>query len=149
MEISSEVGVTIAGRGVKTGFDPVPTPVCRCGELDRVGASPELTWEPTLAEGMLSNKSVRGIGPGPVATRRPSGLGLRLLKLPIGLANPLLVPLARIKSSAGEVDAGATIDTWSAVSPDSSRVARRDAALSRTDGTEYSSCSVPLALGIR
>ncbi len=102
-----------------------------------------------LAEGMLSNKSVRGIGPGPVATRRPSGLGLRLLKLPIGLAKPLLVPRARIESSAEEVDAGATIDTWSTVSPDSSRVARRDAALSRTDGTENSNCSVPLALGMR
>lgn len=108
-----------------------------------------MTWGLTLAEGMLSNKSVRGIGPGPVATRRPSGLGLRLLKLPIGLANPLLVPLARIESSAGEVDAGATIDTWSTVSPVSSRVARREAALSRTDGTEYSSCSVPLDLGMR
>lgn len=97
----------------------------------------------------MRSRSVRGIGPGPVATRRPRGLGLRLLKLPMGLANPLLVPRARMESNAGLVDAGATTATWSTDSPESSRVARMEAALSRTDGTECSSCSVPLALGMR
>lgn len=110
--------------------------------------APDVTCGVVAIGGILSKRSVRGME-GPVATRNPSGLGLRLLKLPMGLAKPLLVLRARIESNAGLVEAGATTATWSTVSPVSSSVARMEAALSRTDGTECSSCSVPLALGIR
>ena len=72
----------------------------------------------------------------------PKGLGLRLLKLPIGLVNPLLWPLSKV----GE--AGETTATWSPTST-SSKPAKIDAALSRTEGTEFSSCSVPFERGIR
>lgn len=78
---------------------------------------------------------------GEVATRNPRGLGLRLRKLPIGLANPLLGLWARIESNAAE-DAGATTATWSSM--DTSF--RRDAALSSTEGTECSICSVAFDL---
>jgi hypothetical protein len=85
-------------------------------------------------------------------TRRPSGLGLLLRKLPIGLVKPLLGLRARMESKAGgeEGAAGATTAMWSRAvdSGVSSMPARRDAALSRTEGTACSSCSVPFALGI-
>lgn len=74
--------------------------------------------------------------------RIPKGLGLRLLKLPIGLAKPLLRPIG----SNIEV-AGATTEIWSPESP--SIPARIAAALSRTEGTDCSSCSVVLDRGMR
>jgi hypothetical protein len=67
----------------------------------------------------------------------PRGLGLRLLKLPIGLVKPLRRP-----GSAH----GATTE----ISSDDVREAVRiSAALSRTEGTLCSMCSVPLLRGIR
>jgi hypothetical protein len=69
--------------------------------------------------------------------RTPSGLGLRLLKLPIGLVKPLRRP-----GSAH----GATTETSSPVVMDAVRIS---AALSRTEGTLCSSCSVVFERGIR
>lgn len=95
-----------------------------------------------LLVGILRSNSVRPTGPPwPVATRSPRGLGLRLLKLPIGLAKPLLAGKPGLADAGG---AGAT----TATSAESSRVARTEAAESRTEGTECSRCSVPFALGI-
>ena len=82
---------------------------------------------------MFSSKLVGFPPPGLL----PNGLGLRLLKLPMGLANPLVLPI---------VEAGATTEIWS---PSSSIDARIEAALSRTDGTDCSSCSVALERGMR
>lgn len=72
----------------------------------------------------------------------PKGLGLRLRKLPIGLANPLLRSLSKVDET------GETTATWSPMST-SSIPAKIVAALSRTEGTEFSSCSVPFERGIR
>jgi hypothetical protein len=72
------------------------------------------------------------------------GLGLLLLKLPIGLAKPLLRPMY-VWSKLADC-AGASTETWSEWSVSSARMA---AAASRTDGTECSSCSVVLERGIR
>ena len=72
----------------------------------------------------------------------PTGLGLRLLKLLIGLANPLL----RSLSIAG--DAGEMIETWSSRLM-FSRPAKIAAVLSRTEGTTFFSCSVPFEWGMR
>jgi hypothetical protein len=69
--------------------------------------------------------------------RTPSGLGLRLLKLPIGLVKPLRRP-----GSAH----GATTETSSPVVMDAVRIS---AALSRTEGTLCSSCSVVFERGMR
>jgi hypothetical protein len=72
----------------------------------------------------------------------PKGLGLRLPKLPIGLANPLLWPLSKLGGLKQETTA-----TWSPTST-SSKSVKTEAALSRTKGTEFSSCSVPFERGI-
>lgn len=97
-------------------------------------------WE--LWWGILKRSSLRVFNPPPAAVRIPNGLGLRLLKLPIGLANPLLRPMTSKLMVAGE-----TIATWSPASL-SSKLVRTEAALSRTEGTACSSCSVPFARGI-
>jgi hypothetical protein len=65
----------------------------------------------------------------------PRGLGLRLLRLPIGLAKPLRRPVSK---------QGATIAISSGI-----EAARISAALSRTDGTLCSSCSVVFERGMR
>ena len=82
---------------------------------------------------MLSNKLLTCAADGPF----PNGLGLRLLRLPIGLVNPLRRPASRRGemteiSSAGEREA-----------------VRISAALSSTEGTLCSSCSVALERGMR
>lgn len=103
-----------------------------------------------IGGGMLSIGMEDCTTPGaPVATRSPNGLGLLLRKLPMGLANPLPGLRARIESKAAG-GAGATTEMWSKTedSGDSSMPARMDAALSRTEGTACSSCSVPFARGI-
>lgn len=71
------------------------------------------------------------------------GLGL-LLPIPIGLAQPLLLP-------ARSMFTGASTATNSplASSPSTGNVARISAALSRTDGTEDSMVDVVVARGIR
>ena len=67
------------------------------------------------------------------------GLGLRLPKLPMGLAKPLL---ARGEPPKG---AGATMETSLVLGAD----ARMAAAESSTEGTECSICSVVLERGMR
>jgi len=68
---------------------------------------------------------------------KPRGLGLRLLKLPIGLVNPLRRP-------------GSAHGATTAISSDAATEAVRiSAALSRTEGTLCSSCSVALERGMR
>jgi len=64
-------------------------------------------------------------------------LGLRLLKLPTGLANPLVLSVA---------DAGARTEICPA---SSSMEAMMAAALSRTDGTDCLDCSAVLEQGMR
>jgi hypothetical protein len=98
---------------------------------------------------MLNNRSAAlcpAEARGPDPRRRPRGLGLRLLKLPIGLANPLLLPA--YESPKLDALAGVTTAIWS---PDSGSWSpeRMVAAESKTEGTESSSCSVVLARGIR
>jgi hypothetical protein len=102
---------------------------------------------PTLVVLLLWDKAtiagrVAGIDGGDRAGELTIGLGLRLLKLPIGLAKPLFRPLSKTG------DAGETTATWSPTSM-SSIPAKIAAALSRTEGTEFSSCSVPFERGIR
>jgi len=65
----------------------------------------------------------------------PNVLGLRLLKLPMGVANPLVLSM---------LDAGARTEIYSALPPMEAMMA---AALSRTDGTDCSNCSVVLGRG--
>jgi hypothetical protein len=95
--------------------------------------------------GMLSRRSALcpAWPKAPEPRRRPRGLGLRLLKLPIGLANPLLLPPYGSPALAGV--------TTEILSPDSGswRPVRMVAAESKTEGTESSSCSVAFALGMR
>lgn len=97
---------------------------------------------------MLNSRSAlcpaEAMGPDP--RRRPRGLGLRLLKLPIGLANPLLLPA--YGSPKLDALAGVTTEIWSPESGSCSPV-RIVAAESKTEGTDSSSCSVALARGIR
>jgi len=86
--------------------------------------------------GIVSKISALGDAAG---TLEPTGLGLLLLRLPIGLAKPLL------RSTTSRMDAvGETTETSSSLPIP----ARMVAALSKTDGTECSSCSVVLARGI-
>jgi hypothetical protein len=66
------------------------------------------------------------------------GLGLLLLRLPMGLAKPLLRSTRSWREAAGETTATSSFPT----------PARMVAALSKTDGTDCSSCSVPLERGI-
>jgi hypothetical protein len=68
--------------------------------------------------------------------------GLGLLELPIGLAKPLRLP---IRPFAGVMTE--TLETSSSGAVE--EVVRIAAALSRTDGTLSSSCSVVLARGMR
>ena len=72
------------------------------------------------------------------------GLGLLLLKLPMGLATPLLLPVL----PANNPVAGATTLILSS-SREPCGEARIAAALSRTEGTLWSSCSVVLERGVR
>jgi hypothetical protein len=76
------------------------------------------------------------------------GLGLLLLKLPIGLAKPLP---PKDGEEFGRRDVGDTTVIWSDWCDSSSGVipARIAAAESRTEGTECSSCSVVFERGIR
>jgi hypothetical protein len=67
----------------------------------------------------------------------PRGLGLRLLRLPIGLVKPLRRPTSR----HGE--------TTEISSEGDSEAVRMAAALSSTEGTLCSSCSVALERGMR
>lgn len=73
------------------------------------------------------------------------GLGLLLLRLPIGLANPLPACLWGWRAS-NVVGEGATTATSSSAGREE---VMTSAALSRTEGTACSSCSVALARGIR
>jgi hypothetical protein len=91
-------------------------------------------FEPELEGlGMLSNKLLTCAADGPLS----KGLGLRLLKLPIGLVNPLRRPASRH---------GATTAISSEGESEAVRIA---AALSSTEGTLCSSCSVVLERGMR
>ena len=93
---------------------------------------------------MLNKRSV--LCPGlkePDPRRNPRGLGLRLLKLPIGLANPLLLPAYWSPDVAG-----VTTAIWSPASGSWMPV-RMVAAESSTEGTDSSNCSVVLARGMR
>ena len=130
----AEVGeLVIAGRVARIeGGDKVGE-VILCRPRTEMGAA----WG---TGGRFNNISARDCPGTPILT--PKGLGLRLLKLSMGLANPLLRPLSKV----GE--AGETTATWSPRST-SSKPAKIEAALSRTEGTEFSSCSVPLERGIR
>jgi hypothetical protein len=86
---------------------------------------------------MLSSKLVRL--PAPPAV----GLGLRLLKLPMGLVTPLRNPPPNMRSLAGvttEIRSSSSVP-WVDVS-----IA---AALSRTEGTHWSSCSLTFERGMR
>ena len=72
------------------------------------------------------------------------GLGLLLLKLPMGLANPLP------NMGFGMAEAGETTEIWSDwCSFSGFMLARMAAAESRTEGTACSSCSVVLERGMR
>jgi hypothetical protein len=79
-----------------------------------------------------------GLGLGSLAERVAVGLGLRLLRRDVGLARPL----RDVAASSGLGIVGAITATES--SGDASTVA----ALSRTDGTAYSICSVAFPRGI-
>jgi hypothetical protein len=99
-----------------------------------VGPCGGLNWEACVALvalGMLRRRLFTVAAEG----RFPSGLGLRLLILPIGLVKPLRRPASM---------QGAT----TAISSDTEAV-RIAAALSRTEGTLCSSCSVVFERGIR
>lgn len=80
-----------------------------------------------------------GLGLGMVNERAALGLGLRLLNRDEGLPRPL----REVAVSSGLGCAATT------VTAESSGEAKTVAALSRTEGTEYSSCSVALPRGIR
>jgi len=82
---------------------------------------------------------ILGLGLGIERERGAVGLGLRLLKRDDGLPNPL----REVAVSSGLGCAGATTATT-----ESSGDARTVAALSKTEGTEYSSCSVAFPRGI-
>jgi hypothetical protein len=97
---------------------------------------PFCAWITWVGDGMLSSRLFL------LAEREPRGLGLRLRRLPIGLVNPL-----RLRSKI-EV-AGASTATRSSPRSSSCSPVRISAALSRTDGTDWSRCSVALARGIR
>lgn len=88
---------------------------------------------------MLSKTSPLGDA-GPAL--EPTGLGLLLLRLPMGLAKPLLRSKTSRMDAAGETTA-TSFATSSLPIP-----IRIVAALSKTEGTECSSCSVVLARGI-
>ena len=93
-----------------------------------------------------------GLGEGKFASamlRRfmPFGLGLRLLICEIGEVKPLLGPRDR----GGRVSSGigATTAIVSMPSTVSTSAVSISAALSRTDGTDWSSCSVNFPRGMR
>lgn len=72
--------------------------------------------------------------------RCPVGLGLRLLSLEMGLVKPLWLDSREM---------GATMETESRPSSSEVEEAKISAALSRTEGTDWSSCSEFLPLGMR
>lgn len=131
--VGREAGAGERAGGDNTGEVMFWSPRIDVGEAMDCGA-----WGDT---GILSKISAR---PCPGCTLAPSGLGLRLLKLPIGLAKPLLRPTIESNTEfAGETTA------TSLATSSVSILARIAAALSNTEGTDCSSCSVPLARGIR
>ena len=87
-----------------------------------------------LGEGMLTRTLLRFA----------VGLGLRLLIWEIGEANPLAPPRPSVSKGTG-----ATMAMESMTSLSSMSEVRISAALSSTDGTDWSSCSVSLPRGIR
>lgn len=75
---------------------------------------------------------------------RPFGLGLRLLIWEMGEVKPLLPPRPRDSKGMGATMAIESITSLSSMSD-----VRISAALSSTDGTDWSSCSVSLPRGMR
>lgn len=95
--------------------------------------------------GTLNKRLVRGpaaeLHEPTLRTPVPVGLGLRLLRLQFGLAKPL--PVGR----NGRSQAGVTTAIWSSSIGDAD--VSMAAAVSRTEGTFCSSCSVVLERGMR
>lgn len=108
-------------------------------EMD-CGAEAEVAGDTLVCKGelgMLNSKLVR------LPTLPIVGLGLRLPLLPIGLVRPLLVLRATVAVGAG---ATTPIRSSSSEVGGSTRIA---AALSRTEGTLWSICSVVFERGVR
>lgn len=168
-DVSADCGCGLGGDA-DPDPDSDPAPGCDGDAATESGVTgtgemlllPPSTTPPAPAPPMFCSPSTEvGLA---MAPRLPSGLGLRLLKLPIGLANPLPLP----PPPKSDIDAGATTDTWSANSvrpswkcdsevevedagkaDEASSVLSTAAALSSTEGTDCSRVSVPLARGMR